>query len=64
VAAGYPKAQITHHASSATAARRVVREIQPGDAVLLKGSRGIKLETVAHAITKRITPAELSSRVG
>lgn len=64
VAAGYPKAQITHHASSATAARRVVREIQPGDAVLLKGSRSIKLETVAHAITKRITPAELSSRVG
>jgi UDP-N-acetylmuramoyl-tripeptide--D-alanyl-D-alanine ligase len=52
LAAGMDPARVTHFADSAAAADEVVRWLHPGDLILLKGSRGMRLEKVADAITK------------
>lgn len=51
IAAGMPAGNIHFVADAAAAAQLAPQLIQPGDTVLIKGSRGVKLELVASAIT-------------
>lgn len=46
VAAGLPPASVTHHASSDSAGADIVGWLEPGDVVLVKGSRGIRTDLV------------------
>lgn len=51
IAAGMPATSVCFVADSAAAAQLVPQLIQPGDTILLKGSRGVKLELVANALS-------------
>ncbi len=51
IAAGMPLDSVRFAADAAAAAQLAPQLIQPGDTVLLKGSRGVKLELVANALT-------------
>jgi UDP-N-acetylmuramoyl-tripeptide--D-alanyl-D-alanine ligase len=48
--AGLPGGSVTRHADSESAARKITKWITDGDLVLIKGSRGVRLESVADAI--------------
>ena len=50
VAAGLPRAAVTHFADSTAAADAVAALVQPGDVVLVKGSRGVRLERVVERL--------------
>jgi UDP-N-acetylmuramoyl-tripeptide--D-alanyl-D-alanine ligase len=56
-AAGMPAERIARFPDSAAAAAVVPGWLSAGDLVLLKASRGIRLETVANAIVDRFAPA-------
>ena len=51
IAAGMRRDQVTWTATSAEAADLIVKWLQPGDLVLVKGSRGIKTDIVVDRIT-------------
>ncbi len=51
--AGMPPASLHHFEASADAAASIGDLVRPGDAVLVKGSRGVRLETVVDAIAAR-----------
>ena len=51
--AGYPTGALHRFTDAADAARQVPAMLVEGDLVLLKASRGIRLETVAAAIEQR-----------
>lgn len=51
VAAGMPRASVSHYATSAEAAVAVVERAAPGDVVLVKGSRGTRTDLVVDRIT-------------
>ena len=50
VAAGLPAGAVSHFDNSDDAARAVVAAVQPGDLVLVKGSRGVRTDVVADRI--------------
>jgi UDP-N-acetylmuramoyl-tripeptide--D-alanyl-D-alanine ligase len=50
VAAGQPAAKVARYRDSGTLAARIRRLLQAGDLVLLKASRGVRLEAVANAL--------------
>jgi len=50
VAAGHPKARVARYRDSGTLAAQIRRFLNEGDLVLLKASRGVRLEAVANAI--------------
>jgi len=52
-AAGMEGLRIVTYPDAAAAARGFVRRVRGGDMILLKGSRGIGLEAVAKAISRR-----------
>ena len=51
--AGLPTAAVQHFADAAAAAAAVPALVEPGDAVLVKGSRGVRLEAVVEALVAR-----------
>jgi len=56
IAHGFPRA--AHSVYDARAAAELVAELlQPGDTVLVKGSRGVGLEVVAEHLAQRRTEA-------
>jgi UDP-N-acetylmuramoyl-tripeptide--D-alanyl-D-alanine ligase len=50
VAAGMPRSAVTHLENSGAAAPVVAEAIQPGDLVLVKGSRGTRMDLVADRL--------------
>ena len=57
IAAGMPARNVHFVADAAAAAQTVPQLVQSADTVLLKGSRGVKLELVAEALTSAIPAA-------
>jgi len=56
--AGMPAARITTFADAAGAAAVIPAQLDDGDLLLLKGSRAMRLEKIAHAIAQRsVVPA-------
>ncbi|MGH9717670.1 MAG: UDP-N-acetylmuramoyl-tripeptide--D-alanyl-D-alanine ligase [Candidatus Acidiferrales bacterium] len=53
VEAGHPRARAKVFANSQDAAKFVERFVQPGDLLLLKGSRGVKMERILEALDGR-----------
>jgi UDP-N-acetylmuramoyl-tripeptide--D-alanyl-D-alanine ligase len=62
-AAGMPKAKVVHFESAADCAQIAPRWLRSGDLVLLKASRGIRLETVAAAIIAEFDTSAKASPV-
>jgi UDP-N-acetylmuramoyl-tripeptide--D-alanyl-D-alanine ligase len=56
-AAGHPAAQTKMFTSSPEAAAFLVDFIRPGDLLLVKGSRDVKMERIVEALLTRETPA-------
>jgi UDP-N-acetylmuramyl pentapeptide synthase len=50
VDAGMPASSVTHFATSEEAAVEVAAALEPGDAVLVKGSRGVRTDLVVDRI--------------
>jgi UDP-N-acetylmuramoyl-tripeptide--D-alanyl-D-alanine ligase len=53
IEAGHPAAQAKFFASSAEAAAFVADLIERGDVLLVKGSRGVKMERIVEALDSR-----------
>jgi UDP-N-acetylmuramyl pentapeptide synthase len=51
IAAGMPRAAVTHFASSADAAAAITANVTSGDVVLVKGSRGTRTDLVVERLT-------------
>jgi UDP-N-acetylmuramoyl-tripeptide--D-alanyl-D-alanine ligase len=49
-AAGFPRDRLRFFASSGDAAQFLEKELQPGDLLLVKGSRGVKMERIVEAL--------------
>lgn len=47
VRAGLPAARVAHQAGNDAAAEALLREVRPGDTILLKASRGMRFEEIA-----------------
>jgi len=61
VATGFPKAQTRFLANSKDAAQFLEQMVEPGDLILVKGSRGVQMERVIDAlVAKHATPGEFS----
>jgi UDP-N-acetylmuramoyl-tripeptide--D-alanyl-D-alanine ligase len=61
VAAGFPRAQTKFFPSSEEAAKFLELFVTPGDLLLVKGSRGVKMERVVEALlTRYVSPGERS----
>ena len=59
VAAGVPRAQTRFFASSEEAAQFLQGFLAPGDVLLVKGSRGVKMERIVEALlTRYLAPGE------
>jgi UDP-N-acetylmuramoyl-tripeptide--D-alanyl-D-alanine ligase len=54
--AGYPKSQTHFFADSNAAAEFAARFVQPGDAILVKGSRGVRMERIVEALRAKHDP--------
>jgi len=53
VAAGVPRPQTNFFASSEEAANFLADFVSPGDLLLVKGSRGVKMERVVEALVAK-----------
>ena len=61
VSAGIPRAQTRFFRSSEDAARLLEELLAPGDVLLVKGSRGVKMERIVETLlTRHAAPGEIS----
>jgi UDP-N-acetylmuramoyl-tripeptide--D-alanyl-D-alanine ligase len=60
VAAGFPKERTRFFRTSEEAARFAGSLVEPGDLMLVKGSRGVQMERIVDALIARQTPGEFS----
>jgi len=51
--AGMPRDRLKFFSSSSDAAQFLEKEFQPGDLLLVKGSRGVKMERIVEALLAR-----------
>ena len=58
IAAGHPAEQTQMFASSEEAARKLPEFIAPGDLMLIKGSRGVHMESIAAALREKFPVVE------
>ena len=56
--AGLPEGSLHHFATAAEAVRALDRVVQPGDAVLVKASRGVRLEALVDVLVARFGEGE------
>ena len=61
---GLPKESVRFFASSSEAAPFIADLLQPGDLLLVKGSRGVKMERIVEALRARFAPAGESVPAG
>jgi UDP-N-acetylmuramoyl-tripeptide--D-alanyl-D-alanine ligase len=59
-AAGFPKEQTHFYRTSQEAAKFAETFLQPGDLMLVKGSRGVQMERIVDALIAKQTPGEFS----
>jgi UDP-N-acetylmuramoyl-tripeptide--D-alanyl-D-alanine ligase len=64
VAAGMPREQTRVFATPADAAEFLGGFVQPGDLLLVKGSRSVKMERIIEALLGRFAPEDARSKVG
>jgi len=50
---GFPPEQITHFEGSQEAAEFLVKELAPGEFLLVKGSRGTRMDRILREIERR-----------
>ena len=61
ISAGIPRAQTRYFSSSEEAAEFLEELIAPGDVLLVKGSRGVKMERIVETLlTRHAAPGEIS----
>ena len=53
---GLDGTRIRHCADNAAAVEILAELLEPGDTVLVKGSRGVKMEEIVHALERRLEP--------
>jgi UDP-N-acetylmuramoyl-tripeptide--D-alanyl-D-alanine ligase len=64
VAAGIPQEQVRFFSTPVEAAAFLVDFLRPGDLLLVKGSRSVKMERVVEAILGRFAPLDAPSNAG
>jgi UDP-N-acetylmuramoyl-tripeptide--D-alanyl-D-alanine ligase len=64
VAAGVPRERVRFFATPAEAAAFLVDFLRPGDLLLVKGSRSVKMERVVEAMLGRFAPVDPPSNAG
>ena len=64
VAAGLPRDRTKFFASPVDAAHFLADFVKPGDVVLVKGSRSVKMERIVEALLGRFAPEDFRPNVG
>jgi len=64
VAAGLPRERTRFFATPAEAANFLVDFVKPGDVLLVKGSRTVKMERIVEALLGRFAPEDARPNVG
>jgi UDP-N-acetylmuramoyl-tripeptide--D-alanyl-D-alanine ligase len=64
VAAGLPRERTRFFASPGDAAQFLTEFVKPGDLLLVKGSRGVKMERIVQALLGRFAPEDARPNVG
>src|SRR5271157_1399977 len=64
VAAGIPRERTKFFASPADAANFLIDFVKPGDVLLVKGSRSVKMERIVEALLGRFAPEDARPNVG
>jgi len=64
VAAGLPRERTKFFATPAEAAEFLAGFVRPGDLLLVKGSRSVKMERIVEAMLGRFAPLDAPPNVG
>jgi UDP-N-acetylmuramoyl-tripeptide--D-alanyl-D-alanine ligase len=64
VVAGFPRGHTRFFATPADAANFLVDFVKPGDVLLVKGSRSVKMERIVEALLGRFAPEDVRSNAG
>ena len=64
IAAGIPRAQTKFFGTPENAAEFLAGFVKPGDLLLVKGSRSVKMERIVEALLGRFAPVDAGRRAG